>query len=145
MHKAWLTCQSWFIPNSSTGRIAFCDLQCRLTLYYLVGECLFACLLTRYFPYESKYCVHAFVCVCSELFDKDKWLYPYPIMLYTRCCPVCMGFSMWLRPWNCNKARASHGEDGWLCSAQKYEILPFVYVYVFVWERIILVELPRLK
>lgn len=72
------------------------------------------------------------VCACFFFFffDKDKWLFSHPIMLYTRCCLVCMGLSMWLRPWNCNKARASHREDRLLCSAQKYEILPFVSLCV---------------
>lgn len=59
----------------------------------------------------QKLCACFFFCVCSALFDKDKWLFYYPIMLYARCCPVCIGFSMLLRPWNCKKARASHGED----------------------------------
>ena len=71
-----------------------------------------------------------FARLCSEPPDKEKWLLACPIVLYTACWPVYTGLSMWARPWNCNKAGASHREDGWLCSARKYEILPFVYVYV---------------
>lgn len=86
------------------------------------------------------------VCVLSRLTRRNG----YPPVLsccIQTCWPVYTGLSMWVRPWNRNKARASHREDGWLCSGPgNMKSFPlYTCTSVCVWERIILVELPRLK
>jgi len=142
----WPTMPCHWVKHRRTADSVFACLlsQCFLVVFYIYIDININIYIFLFFSHKNN--VFLFLCALGGPTRTNGCS---PLVLYTRCYHVCMGLSMWLRPWSCNKAATSHththtGKIDDFVQPPICETLPFC-VRVCVWERIILVELPRLK
>lgn len=146
MHKAWLTCQAWFMPNSGFDMSAFCDLWGNLNLYYIacMCVCLHVYLRVNFHINPSIVCM-----LCTASVDKGlTWTNGYSTIL--SCCIKGVALSAW-NP-QCYKdlgtaTKLWHytGKMDDFVQPKNMKFFPLYKSLCLCLRRIILVKVPRLK